>query len=1182
MKKIIILLIALTLCCAALTACDFFNKKTDGENVDISGVIFDSKTVTYDGTEKNIFAQNLPSGVTAQYVGNGKINAGKYTVTAKLYLNGEYIEGADKTATLTVNKAKHDMSGISFGDKEVTYDGNEYSIEIEGSLPKGVEVSYHGNGKTTAGEYTVKAVFDCGNENYEPIADMTATLKINKAKYDLSKITFDNTTVMYSREAYSILISGELPEGVGVSYTGNGQTEVGTYTVTATFSGDSENYEPIPDMTATLKIEPFSVDGISFSDKEIGYDGTPKSIYIDGVVPSDVEIIYDGNEKTEIGSYTVTVKFVTENKNYGEFPILTATMTIVKGTYVPVFNNTQLDFDGKSHSIAIEGAIPEGISVSYLNNGVTAPGTHTVTAVFTVDETKYNTIPNAFATITVILSDYKTPESDFEYSEKADGTVRITGYKGANPGVVIPDTINGKTVTSIATESFKDNKIITYVYISDKITNIGNNAFQDSSLQSIRFGNNVSVIGVSAFKGTKLECVTLPEKLTSIGVGAFMDTPMKEMAIPFIGGSHTSSNKFIGYVFGAKSHVANAEYVPETLTKVTLLDSCLSIPAYAFYGCEGLCEVVIGNGVKSIGNSAFAGCKGIRSLYVPESVDSIYADAYVYNSPFYNGSDELLVVFEADGVNVLGQYALFISETKKAISIYEKTYSDYLVNKDGSYREFDATDSKLVGIRINGSPVANFSSDKYDYSVTLNVTEGIKIVPTLSSFGATFVIVNPTLANENVATVRVTGADGISVTEYRIKLDFKGSATAEIVNKNGTDATVTFVIDDGHQGTASFAKTMILKYSNLSLSYAVKTKDLATLKTADSDGDGIPEYVMVNGKYTYEINQTNYSFWQDVLSAGRSEIVSHTHTHTFWGTDDEGGTYEYVKNATPNVISVSGIMPKGNSTKELYAAKQILEDMFGEYISKNGTAISLIDAGISVKTSDVVIDGKTITTYKKYFKELWKKAYNEGNLVSIRGTFGQNYNPDLDLSTKVVIPSKFDTYNERIAAPGYMVEHYNANPEGVVNDDISNWTDYIDAAISLNGWAGFCIHNIYEKESSSGHNITYAQAEKLFKYAAEKNIWVATYTAASLYYSEWSTAKTSAVYQNGNIMVSLTDEERNDIYNEALTVKVSVPATWESAMANGTALEIHKNTDGSSYVYVNVIPDTGMVTVIGS
>jgi len=89
--------------------------------------------------------------------------------------------------------------------------------------------------------------------NYD-IVTTTVTLTVNKAAYDMSGITFSNRSFWYTGAARSIFIAGTLPTGVSVSYSGNGWRDPGTYTVTASFSGDADNYQPIPDMTATLNI----------------------------------------------------------------------------------------------------------------------------------------------------------------------------------------------------------------------------------------------------------------------------------------------------------------------------------------------------------------------------------------------------------------------------------------------------------------------------------------------------------------------------------------------------------------------------------------------------------------------------------------------------------------------------------------------------------------------------------------------------------------------------------------------------------------------------------------------------------------------------------------------------------------------------------------------------------------
>ena len=51
--------------------------------------------------------------------------------------------------------------------------------------------------------------------------------------------------------------------------------------------------------------------------------------------------------------------------------------------------------------------------------------------------------------------------------------------------------------------------------------------------------------------------------------------------------------------------------------------------------------------------------------------------------------------------------------------------------------------------------------------------------------------------------------------------------------------------------------------------------------------------------------------------------------------------------------------------------------------------------------------------------------------------------------------------------------------------------------------------------------------------------------------------------------------------NPELTVKVNVPAIWDTVTVGGESLEMHRNADGTAFVYVNIVPDTGAVEIIG-
>lgn len=85
----------------------------------------------------------------------------------------------------------------------------------------------------------------------------------NQKTYDLSNVKFEDKTVIYDGNSHSILIQGELPTGVSVTYENNDQTEVGSYEVVAKFIGE-KGYKKIPNMTATLVIN--QVDAVALPD----------------------------------------------------------------------------------------------------------------------------------------------------------------------------------------------------------------------------------------------------------------------------------------------------------------------------------------------------------------------------------------------------------------------------------------------------------------------------------------------------------------------------------------------------------------------------------------------------------------------------------------------------------------------------------------------------------------------------------------------------------------------------------------------------------------------------------------------------------------------------------------------------------------------------------------------------
>lgn len=131
----------------------------------------------------------------------------------------------------------YDLSKVVFSDATYVYDGEAHSLEVIG-LPEGVEVDYKGtNGKVEVGVYNVTADLSADGKLLKSLeAKLTITAQIPS----IEGIKFEDKTFNYDGEAHS-LEATNLPEGVSVTYEGNGKIEVGIYDVTANFIFDGNN-----------------------------------------------------------------------------------------------------------------------------------------------------------------------------------------------------------------------------------------------------------------------------------------------------------------------------------------------------------------------------------------------------------------------------------------------------------------------------------------------------------------------------------------------------------------------------------------------------------------------------------------------------------------------------------------------------------------------------------------------------------------------------------------------------------------------------------------------------------------------------------------------------------------------------------------------------------------------------
>lgn len=355
---------------------------------------------------------------------------------------------------IKINVTRKKLSNLTLKDKVATYTGEPITLEVEGVIFADVTVRYpNGNSFTNAGVYDVTAI--CYGDNYE-IKQLSATLTIKKATYDMSKIVFANQEYIYDKNPKSIAISGELPNNVKVEYSignkqGNSETNAGTYVVTAKFTSQDENYEQIEDKTATLTIKKATVEGIDIKmeNKNVVFSGESYSISAQiNKLPKTVSTNYtiqkildangnevseeekSGNSATGSGTYVVKLNFtLLDTANYESVESLCATLFIDQKEYdlssVNMFS-ASFEYDGSSHSISLCGekvgdlpVLPQGVSVTYTikkiknengeeineeakdGNEATEVGTYEITAIFTTNDENYKKIESKTAILEI-------------------------------------------------------------------------------------------------------------------------------------------------------------------------------------------------------------------------------------------------------------------------------------------------------------------------------------------------------------------------------------------------------------------------------------------------------------------------------------------------------------------------------------------------------------------------------------------------------------------------------------------------------------------------------------------------------------------------------------------------------------------------------------------------------------
>ena len=215
-------------------------------------------------------------------------------------------------------------------------------------------------------------------------------------------------------------------------------------------------------------------------------------------------------------------------------------------------------------------------------------------------------------------------------------TKAITGSCGSESFYRLYD--DGMLVISgygnVDDDTFLGNDKIKRVIIENGITEIGPNAFYNSSVTSITFGASVDVILDYAFYQCEdLAYIDFGENLKSIGEYSF---------------SHCRS-----------------------LKSVTIPDSVEFIANYAFHRCSYIESVTIGANVGTIGYCAFGASNSLKKFIVNEDNQTYFSDN---NGVLYNKDQRYLIQYPAGSESA----AYVIPESVKTIDSYAFSEADNL------------------------------------------------------------------------------------------------------------------------------------------------------------------------------------------------------------------------------------------------------------------------------------------------------------------------------------------------------------------------------------------------------------------------------------------------------------------------------------------------------------------------
>jgi len=353
--------------------------------------------------------------------------------------------------------------------------------------------------------------------------------------------------------------------------------------------------------------------------------------------------------------------------------------------------------------------------------------------------------------------------------------------------------------------------------------------------------------------------------------------------------------------------------------------------------------------------------------------------------------------------------------------------------------------------------------------------------------------------------------------------------------KGGAGGIVVIIHDDGAIATAEILDGLFEKYGLVG--------DVALLANRVWDNTA-------KTPKTAEVEK-----WQRILDTGRWKIVSHSMTHTWWGTATENadGSFSFADNEAKVYDEVVGSQA---ALREAFPGQRVLTFAYPGFWTERQTY-----AKVDGKVSDELVRD---FIYSEASRELIDETY-----ISARNAYAQNY-PYL---------------NGEGAEWNYIASRQLGNSTGAAIADIYK--------ARYQRFVVFFMHNVMEVPEDQLEGFEYPNntmaayymdgiCAELAKDVKKGYLWNTHYEDAVLYMREAQSATVSATGNSERVEITLKDGMDNEIYNYPLTVRMNIPDEWEAVrltVGDRVSYVLPRVVDGLWVLDVDIVPDEGVAVI---